>query len=392
MERLIIKNFGPISNAEIDIKKYTLLIGDTSAGKSVIAKLICIFRELIIVGVDNIEDFKKELERYAISYLNHNTEIKYSIGEHYIQISNEKLIKPESAVGLSMLEEQIKTLELSIEELLRGIDNNNTLEDTERNNFSSIIEIMNSYIEQQKKENNFFRKKTPLYIPAERMLFSMLGKSIAGLWANNVNISKSFLDFAGYFEVAKSKISKLEYSPLNFTYYNDRNEEYIVFNDKNIDLKHISSGIQAILPLIIVLSNIEKEDKLKIVCIEEPEISLFPHRQKELLEYIVSSANSNDFSTVITTHSPYILSAFNNLILANNTAEEKSNREKEIEEIISKDKWVKYEEVSAYEVKDGTIISLMDEEYKSFDVNAIDRVSDRLSEQLDGLLDIRYEE
>lgn len=33
MEKLIIKNFGAIKNVEIDIKKYTLIIGDTSKEK-----------------------------------------------------------------------------------------------------------------------------------------------------------------------------------------------------------------------------------------------------------------------------------------------------------------------------------------------------------------------
>lgn len=44
MEKLIIKKFGAIKNAEVDIKKYTLVIGNTSTGKSTIAKLVCIFR------------------------------------------------------------------------------------------------------------------------------------------------------------------------------------------------------------------------------------------------------------------------------------------------------------------------------------------------------------
>ena len=45
-----------------------------------------------------------------------------------------------------------------------------------------------------------------------------------------------------------------------------------------------------------------------------------------------------DSRVIITTHSPYILSAFNNLILANNTAIEKKERKKDIEKIISEDK------------------------------------------------------
>ena len=131
---------------------------------------------------------------------------------------------------------------------------------------------------------------------------------------------------------------------------------------------------------------------MKTICIEEPEISLFPERQKGLLEYIVSIIKKINSRVVITTHSPYILSAFNNLILANNTADEKKDRTEEIEVIIERDKWVDFEEVSVYEVKDGKIISLLESEYKGIDINAIDKVSDRLSEDVDKLISIRYEE
>lgn len=387
MEKLIIKNFGPISNAEIDIKKYTLLIGDTSTGKSVIAKLICIFREIILKGIKDIDDFKNELNRYGIPYLTEKSEIQF------LFITSEENIIQIKKSTLKITGGYIDTINT-----FRGID---LLEKEKIVNFISKIGINNEEdretIERSKNILRYLKSSFSLYIPAERMFFSMLGNSIAGLWANNINISKSFIDFAAHYEKAKSKIQELRYSPLNFTYYNEKNEEYILFNGKKINIKYTSSGIQAILPLIIVLQNLPKDEldmipSIKTICIEEPEISLFPNRQKELLEYIIPIIKGIDSDIVMTTHSPYILSAFNNLILANNTAEEKSNREKEIEEIISEDKWVKYEEVSAYEVKDGTIISLMDEEYKSFDVNAIDRVSDRLSEQLDGLLDIRYEE
>ncbi|MDZ7934261.1 MAG: AAA family ATPase [Emticicia sp.] len=42
-EKLIVKNFGPIRDAELDIKKTTVLIGPQGSGKSTIAKLAAIF-------------------------------------------------------------------------------------------------------------------------------------------------------------------------------------------------------------------------------------------------------------------------------------------------------------------------------------------------------------
>ncbi len=45
MEKIIIKNFGPIKDIELEIKDINVFIGSTSSGKSTVAKLIAIFRE-----------------------------------------------------------------------------------------------------------------------------------------------------------------------------------------------------------------------------------------------------------------------------------------------------------------------------------------------------------
>ena len=46
MQKIIIRNFGPISNAEIELKKTVVLIGEQATGKSTIAKLIYYFKSL----------------------------------------------------------------------------------------------------------------------------------------------------------------------------------------------------------------------------------------------------------------------------------------------------------------------------------------------------------
>lgn len=390
MEKLIIKNFGPISDVEIELKKYIVLIGDTSTGKSVIAKLICILQECLFIGVKDIEGFKDKLEGYNIPYLEENSIIEYHVSEkYYVKIQGKNIIiKGVDKESISKIEEFVnEKLSKKIKKLPQNLNDEEKLLDEFIKYAEKILEILQNML--------------PLYIPAERVFFSMVGNSLAGLWANEINISKLYLNFARHYEVAKKNISKLEYSDLKFAYHREENDkrEYIKCGEKDIEIKNASSGIQAILPLVIVLRDLlNKKEKsqegmsLKTICIEEPEISLFPNRQRGLLEYIVSLIKKIDSRVIITTHSPYILSAFNNLILANNTAIEKKERKKDIEKIISEDKWINFEEVSAYEVKEGGVISLLDKEYKGIDVNAIDDVSDRISEDVDKLISIRYEE
>ena len=386
MEKLIIKNFGPISDIEIELNKYVVLIGDTSTGKSIIAKLIRIFQECLYVGLENIEDFIKKINEYNIPYLNKNSLIEYYLDEKFIKVEENNIRKSDDFEKISMM------LKENVSFILK-----NNFRQNKKNPEKLIDEIIFPAVTKMKRD---IEQAKPLYIPAERMFFSMVGESIAGLWANEINVSKSYLNFARYYEVAKKSIPKLEYPDLNFVYYRNDESEYIKCGEKDVEIKYTSSGIQAILPLVIVLRDLlnKREESttikrlgVKTICIEEPEISLFPNRQKGLLEYIVSLIKKIDSRVIITTHSPYILSAFNNLILANNTAIEKNDKEKEIEEIIEKDKWIDFEDVSAYEVKDGKVVSLLDEEYKGINVSAIDEVSDRLSEDVDRLISIRYE-
>lgn len=70
IEKLIVKNFGPIKEAEIDLTKYVVFIGDTSTGKSVLAKLISIFRDFSTILDNKVADFdgKLDLENYLKHY------------------------------------------------------------------------------------------------------------------------------------------------------------------------------------------------------------------------------------------------------------------------------------------------------------------------------------
>jgi predicted ATPase len=50
--------------------------------------------------------------------------------------------------------------------------------------------------------------------------------------------------------------------------------------------------------------------------VEEPEAYLFPVAQKQIIDLIALLANQNENQVIVTTHSPYILSSFNNLLYA----------------------------------------------------------------------------
>ena len=101
---------------------------------------------------------------------------------------------------------------------------------------------------------------------------------------------------------------------------------------------------------------------------------------------------------IITTHSPYILTALNNLIQADNTFKKRLDLKEKIEKIIPSDRWVSFEDVGVYyfrnpeEVMKGesSIRSLMDNDNRIINAEEIDKVSDVIGEQFNKLLDIEF--
>jgi len=377
MEKLIVKNFGPIKEAEIDLTKYVVFIGDTSVGKSVLAKLISIFREFSNVlnnKVDNSDfmlSFKNQLESYNIDFDYQNSEIDYFDVNLHI-----KLLRNEISVVKDVREK------MTMDELEQFIKGKNILDPTD---------------EMQIAFRSLSMKGQNIYFPAERILTSLVGASISGLWANNVALPNCFKDFAGKFEVARKRIRTIRYPDFDFTYSYSNAQDLIRIGDEGgveISLVQASSGIQSIVPLLLVLDfellGGRIEPRLSFL-IEEPELNLFPIKQKKLIDYIVKGVNKTKYKVVFTTHSPYILSSLDTLMLAKNTFDEHPDLKEEINKIVLEDKWIDYDDISVYEVRnDGKVYSIKNEEFKSIDVNAIDSVSDIISEEFDKLTELRY--
>jgi hypothetical protein len=364
MEKLIVKNFGPIKEAEIDLTKYVVFIGDTSTGKSVLAKLISIFRDFSTILNNKLDDFDKELD---FDYHLKNYNIDFNVDKATIKYYDENF-------------------EFLFEgKILTTITKNKT-----------AIPVVSSLENRHPAYSNLRIKlnSNSVYFPAERILTSLIGNSLSGLWANNVALPNCFKVFSANYEVARKEISSSDYSLFGFEYKYENGDDKITSLDEKFLLSKASSGIQSLLPLLLVfdyeIKNSVYNPNLSIL-IEEPELNLFPKKQKLLIDYIFTKISKTSLKLIITTHSPYILSSLDTLMLAKNTFDEHPDLKEEIAAIISEDKWLDYNDISVYEVRnDGKVYSIKNEEFKSIDVNAIDSVSDIISEEFDKLTDLRY--
>jgi len=369
MEKLIVRNFGPIKEAEIELTKYVVFIGDTSTGKSVCAKLISIFREFANISSNKIENFdfikefdlRNEFQNYNIDFNYEQAIIEYFDTNLHIKLENESFT--------IVFDERIKY------------------------NVGEVI-IQNPFVQNLDFSKFGIRDKN-VYFPPERILTSLIGSSISGLWANNVALPICIKNFSAKYEVARKQIKRMPFPAFNFIYKFENGEETLINSDNKIfNLNQASSGIQSLVPLLIVLEYELLEDYLKPnlnMLIEEPELSLFPIKQKKLLEHIIDKFYNKSHKLIITTHSPYILTVLDTFILAKNTFNEHPDLKEEINAIVPESNWIDYNDISVYEVRDdGKVYSIKNEEFKSIDTNAIDGVSDIITEEFDKLTELRY--
>jgi hypothetical protein len=122
--------------------------------------------------------------------------------------------------------------------------------------------------------------------------------------------------------------------------------------------------------------------------IEEPELNLFPDTQQALMYELMADAVVSDNRMVITTHSPYILFALNNCVMGGlvgkNIPDEKKGA------FPSFASWIDPSLVSVYEIHDGTIKCIQDEDGIIED-NYLNQAYKKNSDEYLSLLDY-YEE
>jgi hypothetical protein len=116
--------------------------------------------------------------------------------------------------------------------------------------------------------------------------------------------------------------------------------------------------------------------------IEEPEAHLFPEAQKNMMHMLTLFANQSENQLMFTTHSPYILTPLNNLLLAHHIGQSKREA---VEQIVDPDLWIDPNRFECYYVDHGAINSVMDRHTGIIDLAGLDAVSGTLNDQYDQL-------
>ncbi|NEP28425.1 AAA family ATPase, partial [Moorena sp. SIO3I6] len=194
----------------------------------------------------------------------------------------------------------------------------------------------------------------------------------------------------------KDEINRLIKKTLCGEHIQEKGEDFVKMADgRRISLANSSSGQQETFPLTIILSAlpflVDARSPGQTVYIEEPEAHLFPSAQRNMVELIACVFNSHPekLQFFITTHSPYILTAINNLIQAGMLYEESSQDVlPKLEKIVPRYKALITSDLSAYVLENGKAENMLDKETGLIDANLIDGVSDELAIEFDELLDL----
>lgn len=391
--RLRIENFGPIKNADIVVRKYNIFIGHTSSGKSVAAKLLAIFGEFISLEEKelNFSVFTSLLMRYNINF-----EFEQNTKLYYINNSREFVVSKNN-LKCKSYNSEINTFSNFnydvADKIIQVIANQKSKEiKNEWNDFASLAG--KDYTDVLAKIKTLLlatrESAKPVYIPAERLLITMFSNSIFSLLNVGVNIPSCIKKFGSLYEKSRNDYKEgkqnasIDVMNIQVEFSNDGDFVYLDDN-KKIELGQSSSGIQSIVPLWVVFNYFITERYSDFLVIEEPELNLYPSAQVKLVDFIVEKMKSKDGSVVLTTHSPYVLSVIDNLILANEIKSKAKKGKKKItiakiKDLIPSMALIDFNDVSSYFFdNNGSVSDIRDEENRLVGGERIDDASNETS-------------
>lgn len=124
------------------------------------------------------------------------------------------------------------------------------------------------------------------------------------------------------------------------------------------------------------------------IVIEEPEAHLFPDAQRTIVELTALLARSTGSTVMLTTHSPYILTAAN-LLLYSGYVEKMNNKDRAV---IPSALRIMPDSFAACCLENGKAKDIYDREAKMMDAEYIDGISSVINKDLDRLLELQYNE
>jgi hypothetical protein len=455
MQRIVIDNFGPIKHLDLPIRDLTLLIGPNAGGKSLVAKLAFFFNRLWEVLLEDFEyaRFKGKVGEDHMSpaqagyeaflrgerlpklfhyffgqstYENPGSEVKFFY-------TGEKSIKLTSQAGQKVSVTFSSAFSEGLAEVQRTLAQ--VSEEADRGKGFIAGEPVQKYVWPELQELFGFEAKVKRlwahFIPSNRaavnlyrnqffqMALAAEGSPEAVFASKDPFLHRFFLEFfpsrAELFEELRARLVQLpEGERARFELFLERfrtivkgnyrvsanGQEYLQVEGKKLPVDVTTAGQQSAARLLAHLAFNLYFQKSSLVSIEEPEAHLYPEAQTQMVEALALALNAGPGNMmVINTHSPYVLTAFDNLITAAETARERPEEARRVAGVVPKEMWIDYDRVSAVFLEDGAAQTgdegsepdtILDRERRSLSGSRFDRAASQIEKTFDRLLEIRY--
>lgn len=406
MRKLIVRNFSVIQEAELEFGKITVLIGPQASGKSLLCKLAFFF------GRDFPEFFYNWFQKLPAGYLS-----RMGLNSELFGIFSDEFANrfPRESWGYQDFQIEYLTDEFHMRYSKSSNDLVLELPDTFRAFLDNTLDL--------NRDPQFPGTEDSEYIPTGRAFFSIPNKDRYALVTKNLDritelyalvydskfqslikcyqsdlpLRRQFASLAT--EILKGKVINKNGRMLFQSLEDSRERPFEILSSGTLELLPIINSLSRLIEQASLLPHSPDKniDPRGVLFVEEPELSIFPSTQYGLircLAWMVNTAQLN-MSYAITTHSPYILTAFNTLIEAWRAGNKPGKRE-QVAAIIPEHFWVSENDFAAYSISNGVLTSIFEKETEGkegsglIDGNFLDSVSDQMGSDFEKLLDIEY--
>ncbi|WP_355660381.1 AAA family ATPase [Halomonas salifodinae] len=425
LEFLQINNFLVIKKASLEINDLNIIIGCQAQGKSIIAKLNYYFNK---ISEDFLEGVRKNLskreldknladkfESYFPRYAWEGSDfyVKYQLGGTSVLVEGRKSSKNKTSLKVTYSDDLVKLYASKRRVYRNALESFPVGEDDEYKFGFDEHAIFYEHVVAPIKNgvhSEFFGDA--VFIPASRSFFANLQKNIFTFLASNLDIDPFIKEFGQIYESSKriylmrnlrnfrqtenkKVIAKLDdaiQSVIGGRYEYSKDQDWIVSKSRKINLANASSGQQEALPMFLLLyvwpftMGRRGRGSAGKLFIEEPEAHLFPEAQSKIISIFSHLYNHPGSRFFITTHSPYILTAVNNLIMANDVIARGGVTKKSFQEKNKGGEPIRYEDVSAYTIQDGVLFNIKDDDFRMVGGDVLDSVSEGFEEIVDFLM------
>ena len=396
MRKLIIHNVGPIRNVDINLNRVNVFIGPQSSGKSTIAKIVSscswVEKEVATMMDENavadanaflslMVDFHK-----MINYFDEESEVLFETDvirvslkgrQKSIQLKDQKAYRREKICYIPSERNSVTLPELQGFEFgqtnLRSFlfDWFNARESYGEDNKTDILDLGVRYFydpseikyKDQIEHINGKTYRIPLG-SASSGLQSVIPLQIMIQYYSNqyfdLFAEKTSYDSEVKLRKIRQKLTEAIVLQKMFPdEYNTANRGELIKKVNGLLHKADAKAVSVLRDFQSEMERLTVPERTSFI-IEEPEQNLFPQTQMDLLFNIISEIkNERNHKLLMTTHSPYVLYALNNCLMAYLV---KENLEENVKTEID---CVKYalnpKEVSVWSLKDGCVRNEKDE-------------------------------